>query len=273
MLTPLLAGRWRLGPEIGRGGSAVLRRAEDVVTGRIVAVKQPRRCDAADGRAELCAAMRVEAEILSRLGHPSMPAIYAAGEENESPYLVLPYFPGPDLRTHLHRAGPMSPGEAAATLDNVANTLAWLHRAGWAHCDVKPANMVRNADDSFALVDFGSAAAAGAPRGPSHPRVLTPAYAAPGQIRGEAVDPRDDVYALAVIAYQLVTGRHPFAQRTVQPGECASQPVAMPLEGWTGLAAALNEDARSRPDDARQVLAALRSSRRRRWAFARRRTA
>ena len=250
----VIDGRWQLGPEIGRAG-AVLYRATDLSDGMDVALKLPREdVDPVIWRAEI----EAEAAMLSRLTHPAIVRLHAVGTQDGMPILALHYLPGPDLRRDLQSGRIMAPAAAAQLLEGVADALAWLHRQGLVHGDVTPANLVRDENGAPVLVDFATVRPVGLAPSRSAARVLTTAYVAPGQLRGAPADPRDDIYALAVIAYEMIAGRHPFARRCVQPGEVPQPPPGLPPPAWDGLRAALCEEAALRPADARAVPAALR---------------
>ncbi|MBS0558695.1 MAG: serine/threonine protein kinase [Proteobacteria bacterium] len=249
----IVDGRWRLGPEIGRGRAA-LHRATDLATGEMVALKLP--LPGAD-RALWRAAAETEAAVLGACAHPGIVRLRGVGTLDGLPVLALQYLPGPDLRGACRTGEALAPERAARLLRSTADALAWLHGRGSVHGDVKPANLVCGTDGMPLLVDFATARPAGSVLPAGAARIVTTAYAAPGQLRGAAADPRDDVYALAVVAYELIAGRHPFARRGVQPGEIPPPPAAIAARGWEALRACLAWDASERPADARAVPEAL----------------
>ncbi|MDE2515744.1 MAG: serine/threonine protein kinase [Rhodospirillales bacterium] len=248
----ILDGRWRLGAEIARAG-AVLRRGTDLLQTRAVALKLP---GAACDRGAWCGDIATEAAMLARFGarHRRIVALRGRGMAAGLPFLALDLLAGPDLRALLVPGKPLATAQVAALLGSIAEALALLHRDGVVHGDVSPGNLVLADDGVPVLVDFATARAAGTP----WPRVLNPAYAAPAQFRAAQADPRDDVYALAVIAYEALAGHHPFARRVVQPGETPPPPPALAPAAWTVLRAALDGDAAARPCDIRDLAAALR---------------
>lgn len=249
---PLLAGRYRLLAEAGRGGSALVFRAVDITRGADVALKRlrPEFTDDAARRAELGA----EAAALAGLDHPAIVRLHGAGEAACVPFLALDWLAGPDLRATLRAGETLSPVDAARLLGGIGAALHSLHRQGLVHGDVKPGNLMRATDGRLVLIDFGNACRIGSqPAGGA--RVLTPAYAAPDRLRAAPADPRDDVYALAVIAYELIAGRHPFARRPAQPGEVPAPVAGLAAGSWRWLRAALSHARAERPADPRGISA------------------
>lgn len=241
-----------MGAEIARAG-AVLHRGTDLMQARAVALKLPHpSCD----RSEWCRENANEAAMLARFGarHRRIVTLRGRGMASGLPFLALDLLAGPDLRALLAPCLPLAAARVAALLGGIAEALALLHREGIVHGDVSPGNLVLGDDGVPVLVDFATARAVGTP----WPRVLNPAYAAPGQFRAAPADPRDDVYALAVIAYQALAGHHPFARRVVQPGEIPAPVPGLAASAWAVLRAALDGDAAARPHDIRVLAAALR---------------
>jgi serine/threonine protein kinase len=209
----LLAG-YRLEAQVGAGGFAVVFHARDQRLGRSVALKILTPALTADPsfRRRFIAESRAAAAV----DDPHIIPVYEAGEAGGVLFIAMRFVGGGDLRRVLAREGALVPGRAAEFISPVASALDAAHGAGLVHRDVKPANILVDArpgwPDHVYLSDFGvskgavssvSLTAAGLFLG-------TPDYSAPEQIEGRAVDGRADQYALACVAYQLLTGAAPF---------------------------------------------------------------
>ena len=210
----LLAERYRIVRELGRGGMARVYLAHDLKHARDVAVKVLRpELGAFVGRARFLK----EIEIVARLQHPLIVPLHDSGESDGLLYYVMPYEHGLSLRERLKRDGPLSVVEAVAVLRDICEALIHAHAHGIVHRDIKPDNVLFSANHAL-VADFGIArlltdAAADAERQTLPGMLLgTPAYMAPEQAEpNEPVDNRADVYALGVLAYELLVGKPPFA--------------------------------------------------------------
>ena len=153
-----------------------------------------------------------EARAAAAVEHPNVLPIYGAGVADGQAYLVMRYVPGDDLRTLVRREGPLSAERAAEVAVALGDALDAIHRAGYVHRDVKPANVLLDADGHVYLSDFGLAKQVLASAGltESDRWVGTLDFAAPEQIRGGQVDARADVYALGGVLYFMLTGAVPF---------------------------------------------------------------
>jgi serine/threonine protein kinase len=207
---------YRLEAQVGAGGMAVVFRARDERLGRLVALKVLAPGLAADPafRRRFIAESRAAATV----DDPHIIPIYEAGEAGGVLFIAMRFVGGGDLRGVLDRAGVLPPAWAAAFISPVASALDAAHRAGLVHRDVKPANILvdarRDRPDHVYLSDFGvskGAISSVSLTGAGH-FLGTPDYSAPEQIQGREVDGRADQYALACVAYQLLTGVVPFAR-------------------------------------------------------------
>jgi tetratricopeptide (TPR) repeat protein len=214
--------------ELGRGGMGVVYQARDAGLKRLVALKMVLAGDCA-GRDEL-ARFQKEAEAIARLRHPNIVQIYEVGEVRGTPFFSLEFVEGGSLARHLAGA-PQPPRSAAQFVAVLARAMHAAHQAGIVHRDLKPANILlsfsretpASADSSFRetinqavpkISDFGLAKHLDADSDQTRSGVImgTPSYMAPEQAEGRAreVGPAADVYALAAILYELLTGRPPF---------------------------------------------------------------
>ena len=205
---------YRVGEQIGQGGMAVVLRAVDERLGRPVALKVMSPALAADDafRQRFIRESRAAAAV----DHPHILPVYEAGEASGALYIAMRFMPGGDVRTMLHREGPLAPERAVAIISAVASALDAAHAAGLVHRDVKPANMLLDAPAGrpghVYLSDFGLSKAWQGSTGltGSGQFLGTVDYCAPEQIEGRAVDGRADQYALACAAFALLSGEPPF---------------------------------------------------------------
>ena len=232
----VLADRYRLSREIGRGGMATVYLARDLKHGRDVAVKvvSPMLASALGGDRFLR-----EIEIVANLRHPHIVPLFDSGNAGGAPYYVMPFETGLSLRQRLARDGPLPIDDAVTILRDVSDALAHAHERGIVHRDIKPDNVMLSGRHAM-VTDFGVAKAivAGSTEArlaPSDPDASvearaeadtaptttqgvafgTPAYMSPEQIVGDPrIDHRADIYAVGVLAYELLAGRPPFLGAT-----------------------------------------------------------
>ena len=224
--TQILPERYRDAERIAHGAMGDVYRATDAILGRVVAVKllaEPFVSDEASRRRfarEARAAARVS-------GDPGIVTIYDVGEA-ERPYIVMEYVDGSSLEQRLYKEGSQAPADAMRWLEQAARALDYAHAHGVVHRDVKPGNLLVDRDGNLHVADFGIASAAWLPSLTAEGTVLgTAGYLAPEQATGERASPASDRYALAVIAYELLTGGRPFAREspTAEMAAHVSEPV------------------------------------------------
>ena len=206
----LLPPRYLRPTRIGYGGMGEIFRAEDEVLGRTVAIKVLSEQYARDE--SLRARFTREALAAARLSAESgMVTIFDVGEWEGRPFIVMEYLAGGSLEARLSEGGPPPVEEALAWLDQAAGALDAAHRHGVVHRDVKPGNLLLDSDGDLRVADFGIASAAGLHSLTLTGTVLgTAGYLSPEQARGERATPASDRYSLAIVAYELLTGRRPF---------------------------------------------------------------
>jgi serine/threonine protein kinase len=211
-------GRYRLIALIGEGGMGKVYKAHDSVIGRDVAVKVlPTELSAEPGYRER---FRREAHTAARLTEPHIIPIYDTGEVEGQLYLVMPVIDGIDVHGLLARDGAMSPQRAVQVITQLAAGLQAAHAVGLVHRDIKPSNALVTADDFVYLIDFGIAHDAADTKLTSTGMMVgTWAYMAPERFTTGTADARADVYALACVLYECLTGVQPF------PGDSMEQQI------------------------------------------------
>ncbi len=271
-----LGDAYTLERELEGGGMSRVFVAYERTLGRRVVIKTL----AADFAAELSAErFRREIRLAASLQQANIVPVHAAGEVDGVPYYTMPYVDGESLRMHLTARGPLPPREAVDILRDIARALSFAHEHGVVHRDIKPENVLLSGNTAV-VTDFGIAKAVAAARGDdeSVARVTsltyvgtalgTPAYISPEQAAGDPdADFRSDIYALGVVAYEMLSGAAPFAGRPAQAmfaAHIAEQPVhiteratSTPPALATLVMRCLEKDPDRRPQSAREVLEAL----------------
>ena len=276
----LLGGRYELGELIGRGGMAEVHRGYDTRLGRPVAVKILRSDHARD--ASFLHRFRREAQSVAGLNHRSIVAVYDSGEDRVTesggaelavPYIVMELVEGQTLREILNEVGRLDADEAARVCEGVLDALAYSHRMGIVHRDIKPGNVMIGADGSVKVMDFGIARAladAQATMTQTAAVIGTAQYVSPEQARGETVDHRSDVYSVGCLLFELLTGRTPYVGEPISltyqhvnadiPLPSSLEPDVPPSLDAV-VAAALTKDRDQRYEDASDMADDLRAFR------------
>ncbi len=223
----VLGKRYRLVSALGTGASAHVYLAEDVSLQRHVAVKVLQPGLAADE--SFLKRFRAEARSVASLNHPHVLRVFDWGEDTDGPYLVLEYLGGGSLRDLLDRGVRLSHSQAAVIGTEVAQGLAYAHARGLVHRDIKPANLLFDEEGRVRVADFGvaRALAEAAWTEPAGAMVGTARYMSPEAAEGRPVDGRADVYSLAIVLYEAVTGTVPFVTDTTM-GTLAAR-IGQPL--------------------------------------------
>ena len=206
-------GRFRIERAIGDGAMATVWRAIDTASGEPVAIKVL-RSEEAD--LEDIQRLAQEAEILQRLNHPCIVRVVGRGVTREgAPFVVMEWVDGIDLRTKLDRTSRLPPADVRDIIGQVCSALADAHEHGVVHRDVKPENVLLVAPEHVAVkvVDFGMAKVLtpdAAQLTIDNKIFGTPQYMSPERARGKPVGAASDVYGVAVMTYEMLTGRRPF---------------------------------------------------------------
>jgi serine/threonine-protein kinase len=228
----VVGGRYRLLRPVGSGASAHVYVAEDVRLKRRVALKLLHPALATD--AAFLRRFQAEAQTVAALRHQGIVRVYDWGEDAGNAYLTMELLEGGSLRSLLDSGRRLSVSQVAALALDVASALAYAHARGLVHRDVKPANLLFDEDGHVSVADFGIARALAEASWtePLGAMLGTARYAAPEQLKGAPLDGCADVYSLAVVAVEAVTGDVPFSRDTALGALMAraEQPLSVPGE-------------------------------------------
>jgi Serine/threonine protein kinase len=266
----VLSPHYELDTEIGRGGMGVVYRAKDRRLKRTVAIKvlPPELAF----RSEIKTRFLREAETAAQLNHPNIVDIYAVDEAEGIVFFVMAYITGDNLAKRLHDHGALSVDETRRTLRDVADALAYAHERGVVHRDIKPDNILIDADSGRPMVtDFGIARAVS--DGDSRLTATgiaigTPTYMSPEQAAGErTIDGRSDLYSLGIVGYQMLTGEPPFTANSTpailvkhiseRPTPIEQRRADVPPELGRAIMLLLEKDPANRFPSASAVVSAL----------------
>ena len=201
-------GHYRIVEKIGAGGMGEVYLAEDTELNRKVALKflSPHLCQDADCRARF----KREAQAAAKLDHPSIVTVHEVGEFQGRPFFAMQHIEGQSLR-ELIKAKELPIERVIELAIQICEGLHKAHQSGTVHRDVKPANILIDADGRAKILDFGLASVAGSDHLTKTGSTLgTVGYMSPEQLRGEQVDQRTDIFSLGVVLYELIAGRQPF---------------------------------------------------------------
>jgi serine/threonine protein kinase len=268
--TDILPPRYRSPKRIALGGMGEVYQATDAVLGRAVAVKllgeRYARDESVRGRftREALAAARLS-------GEPNIVTVFDVGEHAERPFIVMEYLGGGSLEERIQRDGAQEIGQALEWLEQAATALDAAHRHGVVHRDVKPANLMLDRNSAVHVADFGIASAAGTDSLTMTGTVLgTAGYLSPEQAQGERATPASDRYSLAVVAFELLSGRRPFESESITAEAAAhvNAPVpsiaelceGLPVELDAVFRRALAKDPARRFESATEFVSALRAA-------------
>jgi serine/threonine-protein kinase len=234
-------GRYRVDTRLGTGGMAIVYCGTDLLLRRRVAIKVLRDQFSSDD--DFIKRFSYEAQAAARLSHPNIVNVYDFGREGDAYFIVMELVEGETLASILRDEHRVPESVAIDYATQIAAGLAFAHRQGLLHRDVKPANILVTHDDVVKLSDFGIArAVAENAIGVTQPGMVmgSVAYVSPEQAQGRELDARSDLYSLGVVLYQMITGRLPFTGET--PVAVALKHVGEPapaLDASTGVSPAL----------------------------------
>src|SRR5579863_5307773 len=244
----LVAGRYRLVRQLGRGGMGAVWLGEDELAGRMVAVKELRPPAATSPEEQDVFRRRAlsEARSAARLTHPNAVTLYdviPASPADDAVYLIMEYIAGASLAQLVDEQGPLSEARVAEIALQLLSVLDAAHALGIVHRDIKPANIMITPAGQVKLTDFGIAHIVGGTRLTGSGVLGTPAYMAPEQLQGFDLTPAVDCWALGVTLYDAVSGRNPFDRNTtaatfhaILMADLPPAPCGPPLAGViTGL--------------------------------------
>ena len=262
-------GRYRVEAEIGRGGQAVVYRATQVDLDRQVALKV--FDEGYLTRTGAFERFRREAIAAGRLEHPRIVPVYDAGEVEGRAFISMRLVPGDTLAERIARGGALDPDEALAILADIAEAIDFAHAHGTVHRDVKPGNILLDPAGSAFLSDFGLVRLDDMPGLTRRGDWLgTAEYVSPEQVEGEPATARSDVYGLAAVAFEALTGRAPYVRREPSAVLLAHVRDAVPDASAIGpalpdgvdgaLAHGLAKDPSDRPAQAGALVNELRES-------------
>jgi len=210
MIGTVLSGRYRLEAKLGSGGMSTVYLARDQTLDRPVAVKVMHR--EMSEQADQLERFRQEARAVAKLSHPNVVSVIDAGEDGGYPYIVFEYVEGETLKQRISREGALEAQEAIAYAIEIARGLSVAHARSMVHRDIKPQNVLIDAEGRAKLTDFGISRQLEQDGMTATGRVLgTTDYVAPEQAMGRKVDPRSDVYSLGVVLYEMLVGQVPFS--------------------------------------------------------------
>ncbi|MBS1889581.1 MAG: serine/threonine protein kinase [Actinobacteria bacterium] len=209
MIGTVLSGRYRLEAKLGSGGMSTVYLARDTTLDRPVAVKVMHR--EMSEQADQLERFRQEARAVAKLSHPNVVAVIDAGEDGGYPYIVFEYVEGETLKARINRVGALDTQEALAYAIEIARGLTVAHARNMVHRDIKPQNVLIDAEGRAKLTDFGISRQLEQDGMTATGRVLgTTDYVAPEQAMGRGADQRSDIYSLGVVLFEMLTGSVPF---------------------------------------------------------------
>lgn len=209
MIGTVLSGRYRLEAKLGSGGMSTVYLAKDTTLDRPVAVKVMHR--EMSEQADQLERFRQEARAVAKLSHPNVVAVIDAGEDGGYPYIVFEYVEGETLKARINRVGALDVQEALAYAIEIGRGLTVAHARNMVHRDIKPQNVLIDAEGRAKLTDFGISRQLEKDGLTATGRVLgTTDYVAPEQAMGRGADQRSDIYSLGVVLFEMLSGHVPF---------------------------------------------------------------
>jgi eukaryotic-like serine/threonine-protein kinase len=224
LINMLFDGRYRIVRKLGSGGMADVYLAEDEELGRRIAIKILNDRHANDD--SFVERFRREAKNAAGLSHPNIVSIYDRGEAEGTYYIAMEYLDGRSLKELVVARGPLPISDAIGATRQVLAALRFAHRKGVVHRDIKPHNVMADADGRLKVTDFGIARAGVSQMTEAGSIIGTAQYLSPEQARGAPVDQRSDLYSVGVVLYEMLTGTTPFSGES--PVEIAMKHLSDP---------------------------------------------
>ena len=266
MDTPKRIGKYEISAQIAEGGFGVIFKGWDPYIKRPVAVKM---CASPDK--EVRQRFQQEAQFVGNLVHRNITLVFDFGVEGDIPYIVQEFLTGYDVDELVNAGVLTDPKTVASILLQVCEGLEFAHTRGIVHRDIKPSNIRVLEDGTVKIMDFGIAKSLEGSSNLTQTGIAlgTAGYLAPEQIQGGTVDPRTDIFAFGVVAYELVTGKRPFQGTSLsnvlyqilndQPADPSDLTTECPPELQTIIKRCMAKDPNDRYQNVRQVLDALKS--------------
>lgn len=265
---PIINNRYQIHKTIASGGMAVIYLAQDLLLERNVALKVLRK-DFSDNQ-EFQNSFRAEAKASAKLSHTNIVTTYDFGYDADRLYIVLEWIEGTDLKNIIAKKN-LSQEEILAYLKQAAAGLAYAHKSGLVHCDVKPQNMLVSRAGELKITDFGIARALDSISRDERYDVVwgSPYYFSPEQAKGLPPSPATDIYSLGIIAYEMFSGKLPFeAEESIELARMHREVKPIPLKKITPdipdnihalVMKAISKKPEDRFDDGSAFLSALES--------------
>src|SRR6266508_169045 len=238
LIDTLFDGRYRIVRKLGTGGMANVYLAEDQELGRSVAIKMLDDRHANDE--QFVERFRRVLGLAAGLSHPNIVSIYDRGEAEGTYYIAMEYLDGRSLKELVTARGPLPIGDAIAFTREVLGALRFAHRKGVVHRDIKPHNVMADADGRLKVTDFGIARAGASQMTEAGSIIGTAQYLSPEQAKGAPVDQTSDLYSVGVVLYELLTGVVPFSGDT--PVEIAMKHLSSAPEPLSAKRAEIPRD-------------------------------
>src|SRR5215207_8144448 len=264
----VIDGRYRVLKRLGSGGIADVYEAEDTQLGRRVALKLLYRRFAED--AEFVERFRREASSAAGLNHPNVVQVFDRGEWDSTYYIAMELLEGRNLKDIVREYGALEPAVAVDIVVQILRAARFAHQRGVVHRDIKPHNVIVDAEGRAKVTDFGIARAGSSEMTETGLIMGTAQYLSPEQAQGHPVDARSDLYAVGVVLYELLAGVPPFdadSPVTIALKQVSEAPVpprarnaAVPPALDAVVLRALRKDPAERFQDADQFIAALESA-------------
>lgn len=241
MSQPQTLGKYQIQGILGKGAMGVVYKGFDPNIARVVAIKtiHASLLDTDMGR-ELLNRFRNEAQAVGRLNHANIVAIYEFDQDHGTPYFVMEFVEGQDLKSLQKDGRKFTPEEAVNIVSAILTALAYTHQLGIVHRDIKPANVFITHHNQIKLADFGIARVDNAELTQMGSVLGTPSYMSPEQCKGMKVDARSDLFSTGVVLYELLVGRKPFGGEnthaimhsvlSAEPARPSSHDKAVPKE-------------------------------------------